>query len=204
MLKNLNLIQSCQYIVEHCEEYAIIDTETTGLHGEVIDLAVIDPSGTVLFNELLRPQCTIEEDAIAIHGITETMVAKARTFKEEWPRIQRALDGRAIIVYNVDFDSKRIKYTAKVHGVTLPDMRWHCMMLKYAAFWGETNRYGYSSPAWQKLEVACRQQGIDLGVQQHRALGDALATAALIRRLAELGENAKRWEIENWDEVIKS
>jgi DNA polymerase III subunit epsilon len=185
----------CQKVIDNPGNYAILDTETTGLHGECIDLAVIDPTGAVLFNELLRPQCPIEEEAMAIHGISEAMVATARTFAEEWPRIQRALDGRAIIVYNASFDSKRIKYTAKVHGVTLPDMTWRCFMLKYADFYGEPNRYGYSSPAWQKLEAACRQQRIDF-VQDHRALGDALATVALIRRLADLGDGAARWNSE--------
>jgi len=93
-----------------------------------------------------------------------------------------------------------MEYTAKVHGVTMPDMRWHCMMKKYAAFWGAPNRYGYSDPAWQKLEDACAQQGV-VFEQNHRALGDALATAALIRRLAELRDAAQRCSEteEEWD-----
>lgn len=37
--------------------------------------------------------------------------------------------------------------------------------------------------------------------QEHRALGDALATAALIRRLAELGDEAARWSSETLEEV---
>lgn len=37
--------------------------------------------------------------------------------------------------------------------------------------------------------------------QEHRALGDALATAALIRRLAELDEAAARWSNEVVEEV---
>jgi len=190
----------CKHVASNPDRYAIIDTETTGLYGECIDLAIVDPTGKVLFNELLRPKCPIEEGATAIHGITESMVAEARTFKQVWPIIQMAIEGRTIIAYNAAFDRARFEHTAKVHGVTLPELKWYCAMKAYAAFWDEPNRYGYSSPAWQKLDAACRQQGIDF-TQGHRALSDALATASLIRRLAELGNEARRWSVEVLEEV---
>ena len=63
-------------------------------------------------------------------------------------------------------------------------------MLKYAEFYAAPGRY--EDAAWQKLGDACAQQGI-VFEQAHRSLGDALATAALIRRLAELGQDARRY-----------
>jgi DNA polymerase-3 subunit epsilon len=188
------LPSQCKRVISNPGNYAILDTETTGLYGEIIDLAVIDIEGKILFNKLLRPKCAIEEEAIAIHGITENMVATARTFSQEWGEIQAALDGRAIIVYNAGFDARRMIYTAKVHGVRLPEMRWHCMMKKYAAFYGEPNQRGYSDSAWQKLEYALPQQGIPFE-QTHRALGDAQAVVALIRRLAEMGDDARQYDV---------
>lgn len=190
----------CKHVVSNPDRFVIIDSETTDLRGEVCDLAIVDPAGKILFNELLRPKCPIEEGAMAIHGITDSMVAKARTFAEEFPEIEAALKGRVIIAYNVQFDLGRIDHTANVHGVSLPYMEWRCLMRMYAEYYAEPNRYGRSGPAWQKLEAACRQQGILLK-QSHRALGDALATAALIRRLAELGDEAARWSSETLEEV---
>lgn len=190
----------CKHVVSNPDRYAVLDSETTGLHGEICDLAIVSPDGKVLFNKLLRPKCPIEEGAMAIHGITEAMVAKARTFAEEFPEIETALKGKEIIAYNVQFDLGRIDHTANVHGVSLPYMEWRCLMRMYAEYYAEPNRYGRSDPAWQKLEAACRQQGVPL-VQNHRALGDVLATAALIRRLAELGDAAARWSSEVVEEV---
>lgn len=186
----------CQHIVSNPDRYAVLDSETTGLHGECIDLAIVSIDGTALFNKLLRPKCKIEKEAMAIHGITESMVAGAKTFAEEFPEIQAALSGKEIIAYNAAFDKERLWHTAREHSITPPHRWcWDCLMLRYAAYWAEPNRYGYSSPAWQKLEAACRQQGVPL-VQEHRALSDALATAALIRRLAELGDGAAKWSME--------
>lgn len=183
----------CKHVVSNPDRYVILDSETTDLKGEICDLAIVSIDGTMLFSKLLRPKCPIEEGAMAIHGITESMVATARTFREEFPEIEAALKGKVIIAYNAEFDKERLWHTAREHGITPPHRWcWECLMLRYASFYNEPNRHGYNSPAWQKLEAACRQQGILLK-QSHRALGDALATAALIRRLAELGDAAARW-----------
>jgi DNA polymerase III epsilon subunit-like protein len=171
-------------------KYVVLDTETTGLYGEIIELAIVDINGNVLFDKLLRPKCKIEEGAMGVHGITEAMVTDAKTFAEEWQEIHAALAGRVLIAYNVGFDKQRLEHTAKVHGVSLPALEWRCLLLKYAEFWDAPGRY--EGVAWQKLSDACEQQGVAIE-HAHRALGDALATAALIRRLAELGQEARRY-----------
>ena len=53
-------------------------------------------------------------------------------------------------------------------------------MTAYANHWG-----GYGSK-WQKLEVACAQQGVVLE-GAHRALADARATYELLRKIADVG-----------------
>jgi DNA polymerase-3 subunit epsilon len=182
----------CKEILDNTDSYAILDCETTGLRGECIDLAIVDTASKVLFNELLRPTCPIEEGAMAVHGITEGMVANAKTFAHLWPIIRKSIGNRTIIAYNAQFDKGRFEHTAKIHGITLPSLEWQCLMRKYAAFYNAPNERGYAGPAWQKLDAACRQQCVPIE-QEHRALGDALATASLIRRLAELGNAARRW-----------
>ncbi len=184
----------CKDLLANSDCYVVLDTEITGPRfvGEACDLAIVDPAGNVLFNKLLRPKCKIDPDTSAFHGITDEMVAGARTFAEEWPEIEAALTGRVIIAYNAEFDRARLEHTAKTHGITLPALQWRCFMVAYAKFWNEPNRYGRSDPAWQKLEAACKQQGIDFS-QEHRALSDAQAVVALIQRLAELGSEARRY-----------
>jgi DNA polymerase III subunit epsilon len=181
----------CKHVVDNPGKYVILDTETTGLYGEIIELSIVDINGNVLFDKLLRPKCKIEEGAMAVHGITEAMVAGAKTFAEEWEEISETLADRIIIAYNVGFDKHRLEHTAKIHGVSLPVLEWRCLLLKYAQFWDAPGRYG--GVAWQKLGDACVQQGVIIDQKAHRALGDALTTAALIRRLAELGQDARRY-----------
>lgn len=189
--QTLTLPALCKEILARPDRYVIIDTETTGLQGEICDLAIVDPAGKVLFNELLKPTCPIEEGALAVHGLSDTMVSNARSFTGAWPEINAALSNRIIICYNVDFDRGRFRHTAQVHGIDLPLRDWLCMMKRYAEFWGKQGRYGRGF-AWQKLQDACKQQGILLK-QEHRALSDALAVVALIQRLAGLGSEARRY-----------
>jgi len=191
----LELPAWCQEILSNPSQYAIIDTETTGPRygGEVLDLAIVDPAGTVLFNSLLKPKCAIDPKTSAFHGITDAMVADAPTFAESWDKIHDAIGTRAIIAYNVRFDRPRMEHTAREHGIPFVSREWICMMIKYADHWGAPNERGFGGPGWQKLEAALPQQGIDDFKQEHRALSDALAVLALIRRLAELGDAAARW-----------
>jgi DNA polymerase III subunit epsilon len=171
----------CQQMVADPDRYAILDCETTSLDGEIIDLAIVSLDGKALFNELLRPTVPIEEGAMAVHEITEAMVATVRTFKEAWPDILVVVEGKTIIAYNATFDRGRFEHTARVHGITLPILEWQCMMLRYAEFWGMPGRYG--GFRWQKLKDACLQQGIPFN-QAHRALSDAHAVVKLIQKLA--------------------
>lgn len=188
----------CQTVINNPERYAVVDTEITGPRygGECCDLAIIDPTGKVLFSKLLRPKCPIDPETSAFHGITNEMVSTATTFAEEWEEICRHLDGKVIIAYNEEFDKGRLWHTAREHGITPPHRwTWRCLMKKYAQFYAAPNERGYGSAAWQKLENACRQQGIELK-QEHRALSDAMAVVNLIHRLAELGDAAARWSSE--------
>lgn len=196
MIKRIegSFIDWCRQVVES-DQYVILDTETTGLKGEIIDLGIVDIQGNVVYDGLLKPACEIEPGATRVHGITDQMVANAPCFKEAWISILGLIQGKGIITYNAKFDSGRLVHTANAHNVQLPELTWYCAMLEYAAFYDEPNRYGHFEPAWQKLEEALAQQDIYLGKQTHRALWDARAAAALIRGMATLGDKAARWEI---------
>lgn len=68
----------------------MLDSETTGLgdEDEVIELALVHSSGTVLFSSLIRPQDPQRADlATHIHGITRQMLLDAPSLPEIWPTI---------------------------------------------------------------------------------------------------------------------
>ncbi len=75
--------------------------ETTALEqGEFVQVAVIDRSGATLVDTLVRPSGAISAEALAIHQITEHMVAGAPTFPDVYPRLAQALRERTVVVFS--------------------------------------------------------------------------------------------------------
>jgi DNA polymerase III subunit epsilon len=198
MIKSINgsFVEWCNEVIQS-RNFVILDTETTGFsNAEVIDLGIIDTKGNILYDGLLRPKCPIEESAQAVHHITEEMVASAPTFKEEWHAIQRRIKGKSIIAYNAAFDQQMLVNSALIHHVRPPVMNWYCLMKEYQRH--------MNFQKWQKLSVACEQQGIAFS-QQHRALGDTMAALELIRAVARKARSSDMLPIiENWDDIEKA
>jgi DNA polymerase-3 subunit epsilon len=183
----------CQRALGAAHDYVILDTETTGKYGEVVEIAILDLHGNVLLNSLLRPTEALTAESIRLNRITPAMLGKAPTLIDLWPEVQHCLQGRKIITYNAWFDSKRIAHSAGLYGLPNPDWLFYCLMVSYAEFWrAPLRRMSYP---WQRLSVACGQQNVDLSmVTTHRSLGEAQTILALMRRLAEQGELAPTYQ----------
>lgn len=171
------------------DKYIILDTETTGLQGQVIELAIIDAQGNIIYDGLFKSTCAIEPGAQEQHHISEAMLSGSPYFYEEWPEIYRRIQGKSIITYGAPFDRGRILATILDHHMLgnleesdielMQKLEFYCLMEEY-------RRYG-RFPRWQKLKLACSQQNIKF-VQEHRALSDALATLQVIRAMARKAE----------------
>lgn len=182
-------IKWCREVVAS-ENYVILDTETTDLYGEIIDLAIIDVKGVVLYNSLLKPTCKINPDAQVLHHISDEMVDSAPTIADEWAKISEIVGNKKVITYGAKFDSERINQSLAAYDLPACDWQFECAITKYANFWGAPNQYGYKNAPYQKLERACFQQGIMLQPGLHRALPDCQATLALIRKVAHTGQDS--------------
>lgn len=151
------------------QDFLVLDTETTGLKGDaqIVQLAVIDSSGAVLLDTLVKPTCSIPIAAWKIHGITDDMVADAPTFEHVLERLLEIIGNRTLIIYNADFDLRMLRQSSKAAGITYKssEMRAECAMQWYSQFVGN---YRYQ-----------RLPGGD-----HSALGDARATLAVIKKMA--------------------
>ena len=88
----------------------VLDTETTGLHdsARIIEIAVLGVDGTVLLDSLVNPTVPIPAEASRIHGITDAMVATAPSFSDLLVPLTTALHGRKVVIYNRDFDKRRL------------------------------------------------------------------------------------------------
>ncbi len=173
----------------------ILDTETTGLgdDAEVVELALVDCAGAVLLDTLVRPSGPVPAEAAAIHGITDAMLAEAPTWSELHARFCDLVEGRQVVIYSREFDTRVITQTARRYGLPAPqgfDLvldsgRIHCAMQAYAEFRGEWSAEK-GQYRWQKLSAAAAQQGVTV-TNAHRALGDCLMTLGVVRAMASTG-----------------
>lgn len=87
------------------DSWCVLDTETTGLdEASVVEVAVVGPDGTAVFEALVNPGKPIPAEASAIHGICDEDIKEAPTFEQIMPHLQEAIRGRVVVVYNLGFD----------------------------------------------------------------------------------------------------
>lgn len=184
----------------------VMDSETTDLDGEIIELAIVGLDGRALFDERIRPVGKVSPGAQAVHGISDADLAKCQRIGAHWPRIRRILSQHRVLVYNRDFDFSALYrsldaampgwYKAE-EGASDPYSADHllhqmahrhaeCVMQAYAPIAGLWSEW-HGSYRWARLTDACKQRGVDLSdLTAHSALGDAQATVRLIRATASL------------------
>lgn len=156
------------------QDFCILDAETTGLEGEIVELAVVDKTGQPLIDILVKPTELIPEEAIAIHGITNEMVAEAPTLPEVWGEFQEAIANRYVLAYNLSFDLGVIRRSRLLYGLPKAGIRSEyreCLMELWAQYCGDWSPK-YESYKWQPLNGG------------HRALEDCLAALDLLREMA--------------------
>jgi DNA polymerase-3 subunit epsilon len=159
-----------------------LDSETTGLQStaEIIELCILDQDGSVLFESLVRPRRPVPPEVTGVHGISDAMVRAAPTWLHIWPQVETLLRGRAVGIYNAEFDLRMFQQSHQVNGLPWrpPPMQVFDIMKLYADFTG--------SLKWQKLEDAGRQCGISLR-NTHRAKDDTLLARQLFLYIVNAG-----------------
>ncbi len=149
----------------------VIDTETCGLQGGVVEVASVDIENGKIVNpmsDLVRPDRPIGHQAMAIHKITEEMVANKPWIEEVIPRYHGS---PYYVAHNASFDSRM-----------LPDMpgEWICTVKLARRLWPGIK---YSNMAlYKSLKLSVETPA---GLHHHRALFDCYITAALLIRIIE-------------------
>ena len=169
----------------------ILDTETTGLgnDAEIVEITLLDTTGEILLNTLVKPRRPIPPEATAIHGITNEMVADAPSWIKVCSKFYHLISGRKVVIYNSDYDTRLLGQTNAANWIVGPccveQPVFECAMLAYAEFYGQkSERGGYR---WQKLAAAAEQQGVKIEGTAHRALSDCLTTLGVIKAMATGG-----------------
>lgn len=159
--------------VIEAREVVILDSETTDLHGEIIDLAIISIAGEVLYNGRFNPVSAIAPGAQAVHGLSAEMLAGEPRFFDEWPQIRAVLEAaRLVLIYNAGYDTFCLRYTCQLHDVESIELPTRCVMQEYARWFGEWSSY-HRDYRWQSLPGG-----------DHTALGDCRATLDVLLSMA--------------------
>lgn len=149
----------------------ILDTETTGLEGHAVEIAVIDTAGRELLNTLVRPPTPIEHEAQLVHGITMADLTGAPTWCAILPQLLRVTAGRTVIAYNATFDAAVVTRDSARAGLPLEHLAsahtWQCLMQLRSDWDGTGERTGLTGT--------------------HRAVGDCRAALELVHQIAAGG-----------------
>lgn len=178
-----NAIQEAQDFLSKKPIY--LDTETTGLNDsdEIIEIAIVDHDGSILFDELLKPSKNIPSDATRIHGISDAMVASARKWPIIWPLVRSLIISRTIGIFNAKFDLRMMRQSITLYGLPWRDnLRTFDIMTLYAKYNGEWDQRR-GSYRFQSLKKAGVHFKIPLP-NSHRAKDDCLLTKEVLHHIA--------------------
>ncbi|WP_055691219.1 3'-5' exonuclease [Streptomyces prasinus] len=123
-----------------------VDTETTGLFGRTVEIAVFDAAtGKKLMDTLVNPgDAEISDGARQVHGITDEMVVDTRPFGRILPRLRKVAKGRTICAYSAEYDStvvlKDVERAGKKPTHLEPWDNWYCLMQAHADWLGARRR----------------------------------------------------------------
>ena len=194
MRTSTNLI-ACKQMIRG-DDFIVLDTETTGIHvGEIVQIGMVDATGQVLLDTLVKPVGRIPYETTRIHGITDDMVNGAPGWGDITAQVESLLRDRHVVVYNAVFDRKMMHQSAQACGLPKTDWKtfstWWCAMEAFAQEYASRSfSHRRRTPRNQKLTMAARHYRIPVR-DAHSALGDALMTLSVVR--AMVAETDVRW-----------
>lgn len=170
----------------------VLDVETTGLdytREKIIEFAGVKlVNGEIVqqFETLINPNQHIRKSSIAIHGITEDMVADAPSEEEIFPQILEFIGDHPLVAHNAIFDFSFLNRTSK---------RLYDKPL--------TNKYVDTQEMFKEVHPQCESCGLEslmckFNVEfttRHRAMADALGLAQAYPQLKKLYFQKYDWQL---------
>lgn len=173
------------------ENYCVIDLEMTGLSAardRILEVGAVRVRGgavTDCFSMLVNPGRPIPVEVRQLTGITDAMVEEAPGCDEVVPLLLEFMGEDVIVGHNVSFDYRFLKQWAANHNISL-NMRFLDTLKIARAILPEEQS--------KKLGALC--QFLDVSREHaHRAVDDALATAAVLEKLKPMVLEKNREEL---------
>jgi DNA polymerase III epsilon subunit-like protein len=174
----------------------VLDTETTGSKASdrICEIGVyrIDrlyesaPERVAELCTLVNPELPGPWQGTFVHGIRDFHVQRAPTWERLWPRLAELLQTHLMCAYNASFDLRFLRMEADnlCSALPVPDAAQVLDLLPLVKRVDVAPEGAKKAPkGWHTLTAACGRRAIAKG--NHRAPGDAEATAKLLPRVIE-------------------
>jgi len=164
--------------------YVVFDTETTGLKpsegDRIVSLAGVRIVGRRIltgetFGRLVNPGRPIPEESTRFHGLTDDQMVGKPPIEVVLPQFKSFVADSVLVAHNAAFDLKFLRMFEAQSGVRFDNPVLDTMLL--ATFLDD-------QASGQSLDDLCRRYGVAIA-GRHTALGDSLATAALLLHLID-------------------
>lgn len=176
--------------------YLVVDVETTGMRAAVDDrvtefaAVAVEGGATVpVLHSLVNPGRSIPWRISALTGITDGMVARAPGFGAIAPHVRAAMDGRVFVAHNATFDWGFVAAELARAGEPVPAVPQLCTV--------KLARRVLPFLPRRSLDHVTAHYGVRI-TGRHRADGDAVATAEVLRHLLA---DAERQGAATWGEL---
>jgi DNA polymerase III epsilon subunit-like protein len=171
------------------ERALIIDTETigTGPTIEVIEVAVADVAGNILYESLVRPVFNRLPPQSKHARFDRKALDAAPYWVDIWPDLAALIDRKLLVAYNASFDRRALQAMLSRHAQSSPERGWRCAM--------QAVKQRIGTKRSLTLTQACAHFGLEGG--NHRATRDVQATCRLLQALREDAmKDSARWKNE--------
>lgn len=156
----------------------VLDTETTGIGAEkghrIIEIGCVELVDRKLtgrhYHQYVNPQRPSDEEAVAVHGITDEFLADKPFFEQVAQSFYDFIDGAELVIHNAPFDVGFMDM--EFRRVGMPETTSFCSILDTLVLARDMHPGQRNS-----LDALCRRYGID---NSHRELHGALLDAEIL------------------------
>ncbi len=158
----------------------ILDTETTGINPQlghrIIEIGCVEMIDRKLtgkhFHVYINPQRVVEDEAIAVHGITNEFLKDKPVFQQVADEFYQYIKGAELVIHNAAFDVGFINHEFSLLKPKLPPVEGYCEILDTLAMARKKHPGQKNS-----LDALCKRYGIN---NSHRELHGALLDAEIL------------------------
>jgi len=158
----------------------ILDTETTGINPldghKLIEIGCVEMIGRRFtgrtYHQYINPERVVEEEAIAVHGITNEYLEDKPVFSQVADEFCAFVEGAELVIHNAPFDVGFLNHELKLINSNWGLIEDHCTILDTLVLAKHKHPGQRNS-----LDALCRRYGID---NSHRELHGALLDSEIL------------------------